>query len=114
MTLTVTGYTISNDGSGSGEVRVRQEDHDIIVRWLCGDTRTFTKSDLKTIVEQIDAVVDIGEWLGLDDSLGDGFYVKVIDGQLFASDQPSNVLPWTAIDWTEIRKAIKKTAKGID
>lgn len=98
--------------AGTREVSVRREGDRVVVRWFCGDARSFTPADLREAVANADRVRAHGDvWLEMADSDGRRFAVNVVDGGLVAensSGDPSAYDGQGRVQWEPLKKALKK------
>lgn len=112
MSIRVVERGIAPDDGGHGEVGVRSQTigRDVIVRWFCGDKRTFEPDDVRTIVACLDVISDFPEmWLQATDIQGRDVYLIVVDEKLYANTEPAK--PDAGIDWQEMKKVLGKAIK---
>jgi hypothetical protein len=91
-----------------GDVGVRRDNGHIRVAWTCGGTREFSPEDLTEAIGHIEALQEHPDvWFEGTDSNGHDFMARVVDGELYAGDSPTenDHVPWKAL-----RKALTKAA----
>lgn len=99
-------------GDESGQVGVRRElfGTNVTVKWFCGDSRTFTPAEIKSIVRCLDVLGEYPDvWFAHTDSRGERFVARIHDGMLHASVLPEG--DGAGIDWVEMKKALAKAVK---
>lgn len=111
MSIRIVERAIAADDD-SGQVGVRTEffGHDVIVRWFCGDTRTFTPAEVEHTVRCLDVLEEFPDvWFDHCDSRGVRFVARVVDGNLYANTGPSG--DTVCIDWQEMKTVLAKAVK---
>jgi hypothetical protein len=68
--------------------------------------RRFTKDDIKSAIERVDAVADLGEdvWIQDKDHNSSRYYARVAGGKLFANTAASD---GSSIPWKSLKAAVK-------
>lgn len=94
-----------------GEVGVRVEfGGNLVIKWLCGDTRTFDAAKLAETIADIELFVECPDvWYEGVDSRGRMFYAKVVAGELYANTVTADGSHH--VNWVDLKRALKKMAK---
>lgn len=108
--MTVTKHTRWHVEDGAEEVVVELVGDEVVVTWVCGDTRTFDVDDLEQAVAHVRSSKDSGAWVELTDSGGERFYAQVANGVLRVTDNVHAAAP-RGLPWRELRKTLQKAAK---
>lgn len=93
-----------------GEVGVRAESGDqIVVKWLCGETRTFDREQLRGIIDDLELLQQYPDvWFEGRDAYGSRFAARVLDGRFYADSVPRQTDGGSCVPWKALRKALVK------
>lgn len=98
------------DGGGQVGVRTELFGNDVIVKWFCGDTRTFTPDEIDNVVRCLDVMESFPDvWFQHQDSRSRVFFARIVDGSLYADTSPGG--DGERIDWKEMKKVLAKAVK---
>lgn len=105
LRVRVREWEVVNDDDRS--VRVARDGDRIEVRWLCGDTFSFTGEDLRAAIDHVDRAASYPDvWLSHRDSDDDGFVVRVVDGDFYADQRPNDQAG--CIAWDDLRATLQE------
>jgi hypothetical protein len=122
MSIQITERTVT---SGSTMVKIRTAENDIRIIWPCRTGHTFsarisrftTAALLQEAIAAIDAsaVAHEGVWVSLKAATGYPFAVKVVSGQLYASETADIVGDASAysVNWVELKKALNRAVRSL-
>lgn len=96
----------------SGEVGVRVErGGNIVIKWVCGDSRTFTSDELGAAIDDVEILAEHfpDVWYEGRDTRGSRFYAQLADGELYANTGPDRQS--SHVSWAELKRALRKMQK---
>lgn len=103
--LTAARHVRNDEGD---DVTISSTYGEIVVRWYCGDTRTFKPKAIENVFEHLKLLRDHPDAkMTIVDARDTPIDVRIVDGKLFVASSG------TPVDVGDLRKAVKRTVKDL-